>query len=139
MADTVTTQIIQDGARQAIIKVNTAVGNTDVVTSTMVDVSALSADPISRRACTGVTLLGLTYLGVGVGVKLEWDASANVLLFDFPVNWTEQYDFTDFGIPNPGTFGTAGNTGDIVATTISPAAGDSYSFILTVSKVYASA
>jgi len=133
MADTVTTQIIQDGARQAIIKVNTAVGNTDVVTSTMVDVSALSADPISRRACTGVTLLGLTYLGVGVGVKLEWDASTNVLLFDFPVNWTEQYDFSDYGIPNNSG---SGKTGDIVATTVSPNAGDTYSFIFTVQKLY---
>ena len=136
MADTITTQIIQDGARQAIIKVDAAVGNTDVVTSTMVDVSSLSVDPISRKTCTGVTLLGLTYLGVGVGVELEWDATTNVLLFNFPINWTEQYDFSDFGIPNPGTFGTAGNTGDIVATTVSPSAGDTYSFIFTVQKLY---
>jgi hypothetical protein len=38
MADTVSTQIIQDGGKQAIIKVTAVVGNTDVVTSTMVDV-----------------------------------------------------------------------------------------------------
>ena len=75
MADTLTTQIIQDGGRTAIIRGNVAVGNTDV---------------------------------------------------------------TGFGIPNPGIFGTAGNTGDIVATTVSPTGGDTYSFIVTVTKLYAS-
>ena len=134
MADTVSTQIIQDGSKQAIIKVTAVVGNTDVVTSTMVDVSTLSVDPVSRRACTGGVLAKLVYVGVGVGVKLEWDATANVLIFDLPVNWTEEYDFSDFtGIPN--NAGT-GKTGDIVATTVAPTAGDTYTFIFTVNKQY---
>ena len=134
MADTISTQIIQDGGRQAIIKVTAVVGNTDVVTSTMVDVSTLSADPVTRRTCTGVVLAKLTYVGVGVGVKLEWDANANVLIFDLPVNWTEDYDFSDYsGIPN--NAGT-GKTGDIVATTVAPSAGDTYTFIFTVVKQY---
>jgi hypothetical protein len=134
MADTVSTQIIQDGSKQAIIKVTAVVGNTDVITSTMVDVSTLSVDPVSRRACTGVVLAKLVYVGVGVGVKLEWDATANVLIFDLPVNWTEEYDFSDFtGIPN--NAGT-GKTGDIVATTVAPTAGDTYTFIFTVNKQY---
>jgi len=134
MADTVSTQIIQDGSKQAIIKVTAVVGNTDVVTSTMVDVSSLSVDPVSRRACTGAVLAKLVYVGVGVGVKLEWDATANVLIFDLPVNWTEEYDFTAFtGIPNNAG---AGKTGDIVATTVAPTAGDTYTFIFTVNKQY---
>ena len=134
MADTISTQIIQDGGRQAIIKVTAVVGNTDVVTSTMVDVSTLSADPVTRRTCTGVVLAKLTYVGVGVGVKLEWDANANVLIFDLPVNWTEDYDFSDYtGIPN--NSGT-GKNGDIVATTVAPSAGDTYTFIFTVVKQY---
>ena len=134
MADTVSTQIIQDGSKQAIIKVTAVVGNTDVVTSTMVDVSSLSVDPVSRRPCTGAVLAKLVYVGVGVGVKLEWDATANVLIFDLPVNWTEEYDFTAFtGIPNNAG---AGKTGDIVATTVAPSAGDTYTFIFTVNKQY---
>jgi hypothetical protein len=100
----------------------------------MVDVSSLSVDPVSRRACTGAVLAKLTYVGVGVGVKLEWDANANVLIFDLPVNWTEDYDFSDYsGIPNNAG---AGKTGDIVATTVSPSAGDTYTFIFTVNKQY---
>jgi hypothetical protein len=134
MADTISTQIIQDGSKQAIIKVTAVVGNTDVVTSTMVDVSSLSVDPVSRRPCTGAVLAKLVYVGVGVGVKLEWDATANVLIFDLPVNWTEEYDFTAFtGIPNNAG---AGKTGDIVATTVAPTAGDTYTFIFTVNKQY---
>ena len=50
MADTLTTQIIQDGGRTAIIRGNVAVGNTDVATSVIVDVSALSADPVTGQA-----------------------------------------------------------------------------------------
>jgi len=134
MADTVSTQIIQDGSKQAIIKVTAVVGNTDVVTSTMVDVSSLSVDPVSRRACTGAVLAKLVYVGVGVGVKLEWAANANVLIFDLPVNWTEEYDFSAFtDIPNNAG---AGKTGDIVATTVAPTAGDTYTFIFTVNKQY---
>jgi len=139
MADTLTTQIIQDGGRTAIIRGNVAVGNTDVVTSVLVDVSSLSNDPITGQACIAATVQAATYASKGGAVTLAFDATTDVPIFTLPADWTEQYDFTDFGIPNPGTFGTAGNTGDIVATTISPAAGDSYSFILTVSKVYASA
>tara|TARA_R110002072_G_scaffold6896_2_gene38834 strand:- start:14 stop:427 length:414 start_codon:yes stop_codon:yes gene_type:complete len=137
MADTNSSQIIQDGGRTAIIKVTTLIGAGTPppgATVTVVDVSALAADPISKRACTGVTLEKLTFASVGVAVKLEWDATANVLLFDFPANWTEQYDFIDFGIPNNAG---AGKTGDIVATSLPTAAGNTYTMILTVQKLYA--
>ena len=137
MADTNSSQIIQDGGRTAIIKVTTLIGAGTPppgATVTVVDVSALAADPISKRACTGVTLEKLTFASVGVAVKLEWDATANVLLFDFPADWTEQYDFSNFGIPNNAG---AGKTGDIVATSLPAAAGNTYTMILTVQKLYA--
>ena len=73
-------------------------------------------------------------------MELQWKANANVLIFDFPRNWTEQYDFSDFGIPNNAG---AGKNGDIVALSQANAAtpiavGDTYTFLLTVSKSYAS-
>ena len=139
MADTLTTQIIQDGGRTAIIRGNVAVGNTDVATSVIVDVSSLAPDPVTGQACISATVQAVTYASTGVAVILAFDATTDINIFTLPADWTEQYDFTDFGIPNPGIFGTAGNTGDIVATTISPAAGDAYSFIVTVTKSYASA
>jgi len=136
MADTNVSQVIQDGGRTAIIKVTTVIGAGTPppgATVTIVDVSALAADPISKRACTGVTLEKLTIASVGVAVKLEWDATSNVLLFDFPANWTDEFDFTGYGIPNNAG---AGKTGDIVATSIPAAAGNTYTIILTVQKLY---
>ena len=141
MADTAVTQTIQDGGRQAIIKTTVVIGAGSPPPPqevTLVDVSALAVDPTTRRACTGVTLQNVTFASVGVDVELQWKATANVLIFDFPRNWTEQYDFSAFGIPNNAG---AGKNGDIVALSQANAttplvAGDTYTFILTVTKTY---
>ena len=141
MADTAVTQTIQDGGRQAIIKTTVVIGAGSPPPPqevTLVDVSALAVDPTTRQACTGVTLQNVIFASVGVDVELQWKATANVLIFDFPRNWTEQYDFSAFGIPNNAG---AGKNGDIVAlsqanATTPLAAGDTYTFILTVTKTY---
>ena len=143
MADAVVTQTIQDGARAAIIKTTVVIGAgapPPPQEVTLVDVSALAVDPVTRQICTGVTLQKVTFASVGVDVELQWNATTNVLIFDFPRNWTEQYDFSDFGIPNNSG---AGKNGDIVALSQANATtplvpGDTYTFILTVTKSYAS-
>ena len=143
MADAVVTQTIQDGARAAIIKTTVVIGAgapPPPQEVTLVDVSALAVDPVTRQVCTGVTLQKVTFASVGAAVELQWNATTNVLIFDFPRNWTEQYDFSDFGIPNNAG---AGKNGDIVAlsqanATTPLAPGDTYTFILTVTKSYAS-
>jgi len=143
MADAVVTQTIQDGGRQAIIKTTVVIGAgapPPPQEVTLVDVSALAVDPVTRQICTGVTLQKVTFASVGAAVELQWNATTNVLIFDFPRNWTEQYDFSDFGIPNNAG---AGKNGDIVALSQANATtplvpGDTYTFILTVTKSYAS-
>jgi hypothetical protein len=143
MADAVVTQTIQDGGRQAIIKTTVVIGAgapPPPQEVTLVDVSALAVDPVTRQICTEVTLQKVTFASVGAAVELQWNATANVLIFDFPRNWTEQYDFSDFGIPNNSG---AGKNGDIVALSQANATtplvpGDTYTFILTVTKSYAS-
>jgi hypothetical protein len=143
MADAVVTQTIQDGGRQAIIKTTVVIGAgapPPPQEVTLVDVSALAVDPVTRQICTGVTLQKVTFASVGAAVELQWNATTNVLIFDFPRNWTEQYDFSDFGIPNNSG---AGKNGDIVALSQANATtplvpGDTYTFILTVTKSYAS-
>jgi hypothetical protein len=143
MADAVVTQTIQDGARAAIIKTTVVIGAgapPPPQEVTLVDVSALAVDPVTRQICTGVTLQKVTFASVGAAVELQWNATTNVLIFDFPRNWTEQYDFSDFGIPNNSG---AGKNGDIVALSQANATtplvpGDTYTFILTVTKSYAS-
>ena len=141
MADAVVTQTIQDGGRQAIIKTTVVIGAgapPPPQEVTLVDVSALAVDPVTRQICTGVTLQKVTFASVGAAVELQWNATTNVLIFDFPRNWTEQYDFSDFGIPNNSG---AGKNGDIVALSQANATtplvpGDTYTFILTVTKTY---
>ena len=141
MADAVVTQTIQDGARAAIIKTTVVIGAgapPPPQEVTLVDVSALAVDPVTRQICTGVTLQKVTFASVGAAVELQWNATTNVLIFDFPRNWTEQYDFSDFGIPNNSG---AGKNGDIVALSQANATtplvpGDTYTFILTVTKTY---
>ena len=141
MADAVVTQTIQDGGRQAIIKTTVVIGAgapPPPQEVTLVDVSALAVDPVTRQICTEVTLQKVTFASVGAAVELQWNATANVLIFDFPRNWTEQYDFSDFGIPNNSG---AGKNGDIVALSQANATtplvpGDTYTFILTVTKTY---
>ena len=141
MADAVVTQTIQDGARAAIIKTTVVIGAgapPPPQEVTLVDVSALAVDPVTRQICTGVTLQKVTFASVGAAVELQWNATTNVLIFDFPRNWTEQYDFSDFGIPNNAG---AGKNGDIVALSQANATtplvpGDTYTFILTVTKTY---
>ncbi|MBG7617829.1 MAG: hypothetical protein IZT57_05625 [Chloroflexi bacterium] len=141
MADTAVTQTIQDGGRTAIIKTTVVIGAgapPPPQEVTLVDVSALAVDPITKRVCTEVTLQKVTFASVGAAVELQWNATTNVLIFDFPRNWTEQYDFSDFGIPNNAG---AGKNGDIVALSQANATtplvpGDTYTFILTVTKTY---
>ena len=87
MADAVVTQTIQDGGRQAIIKTTVVIGAgapPPPQEVTLVDVSALAVDPVTRQICTGVTLQKVTFASVGAAVELQWNATTNVLIFDFP-------------------------------------------------------
>ena len=133
MADALTSQVIQDGPRSAILKftnISDGTGQSGVV---LVDVSSLSSDPLTNQVCNGVTLQSISYSNVGMGVNLLWDANANVPLINLLQNWSDQLDFSDYGIPN--NSGT-GRTGDILITTTGATAGDAYFLLLTLTKSY---
>ena len=54
MADALTSQVIVDGPRNAVLKftnVSDGTGQTDAV---LVDVSTLSSDPLTGQVCNGV-------------------------------------------------------------------------------------
>ena len=105
MADALTSQVIEDGPRNAVLKftnVSDGTGQTDAV---LVDVSTLSSDPLTGQVCNGVVLQGITYSNVGMGVELFWDATTNVPLLNLLENWSDQLDFTPTGIPNSGAAG----------------------------------
>ena len=133
MADTVTSQTIQDGQRKAVLKftnVSDGTGESNVV---KVDVSALQANA-NGDACTGVTIQRIYWACRGMGVNLFFDATSNVLLIHLPADSTGDEYFDLFsGIPNNAGSGV---TGDIDFTTVGHSNGDAYNIILVLNKNY---
>ena len=133
MADTVTSQTIQDGDKIAVMKFTNASDGTGESAVKKVDVSALSANSLGQ-SCTSVTISRIYWACVGMRVNIEFDASTNVLAIPLPADSTgdEYYDlFT--GIPNNAGSGV---TGDIDFTTVGHSDGDAYSIILVLNKIY---
>ena len=131
MADTVTSQTIQDGGKTAVLKFTNESDGTGEASVKKVDVSALATDS-EGNACTGVSIRRIYWATRGMGVDLEFDATTNVLAIPLPADSTgdEYYDlFT--GIPNNAGSGV---TGDIDFTTVGHSNGDSYSIILVLTK-----
>ena len=133
MADAVTSQIIQDGERVAVLKFTNVSDGSGESAVKKVDVSALSNNS-AGAACTSVDVARIYWACRGMGVDLEFDASTNVLAIPLPADSTgdEYYDlFT--GIPNNAGSGV---TGDIDFTTVGHSNGDAYSIILVLTKNY---
>ena len=135
MADALTSQVIQDGGRTAVLKFTNISDGSCQAAAVLVDVDSLSVDPVTRQACNGVTLQTITFSNIGMGVELLWDATTDVPLLNLPQDWEDTIDFSAFGIPNNAA---AGKTGDILVTTVGATAGDTYLLVLTLTKSYAS-
>ena len=133
MADTVTSQTIQDTDRVAILKFTNESDGTGESSVKKVDVSALQPNDLGV-SCTSVSIARIYWATRGMGVDIEFDASTNVLAIPLPADSTgdEYYDlFT--GIPNNAG---SGITGDIDFTTVGHSSGDAYSIILVLDKSY---
>ena len=133
MADAVASQTIQDGERTAVMRFTNVSDGTGESAVKKVDVSALAANS-AGQACTEVHIQRIYWMTVGMSVKMEFDASTNVLLTHIPADATgdEYYDnFT--AIPNNAG---SGKTGDIDFTTVGHSNGDSYMIILEMIKKY---
>jgi len=135
MADALTSQVIQDGGRTAVLKYTNISDGTGQSAAILVDASGLSVDPVTKQACNGVTLQTITFSNIGMGVELLWDAGTDLPLLNLPADWEDTIDFSAFGIPNNAG---AGKTGDILVTTVGATAADTYLLVLTVTKTYAS-
>ena len=133
MADTVTSQTIQDGERVAVLKFTNESDGTGESSVKKVDVSALTTNS-AGESCTSVSLARIYWATRGMGVDIEFDATTNVLAIPLPADSTgdEYYDiFT--GIPNNAGSGV---TGDIDFTTGGHSSGEAYSIILVLNKNY---
>jgi hypothetical protein len=87
-------------------------------------------------ACTGVRIEKITFTNVGMGVKLLWDASTDVIAAELPADYSDTLDYSGIsGLPNVAASG--GKTGDIQLTTVGHGSGDTYSIVLYCLKEYA--
>jgi len=130
MADAVTSQIIFDGTRTAVMKftnISDGTGETGVL---KVDVSALTG--FQGQTCTGVNIVNLDAITVGMGVDLLWDASTDVICYTVGADQFVSFDFNRFGglSNNAG----AGKTGDLLFTTVGASSGDRYTIVLEMVK-----
>ena len=134
MADAVTATTVEDGPREAIFYLTNTSDGTGEAAVTKVDVSALSSLQ-DGTACTGVRIKRITFTNVGMGVKLLWDASTDVIAAQLPADYSDTLDYSDMsGLPNVAASG--GNTGDIQLTTVGHSSGDTYSIVLYCLKQY---
>ena len=133
MADTVTSQTIQDGERVAVLKFTNVSDGTGESAVKKVDVSALTTNS-AGESCTSVSIARIYWACVGMRVNIEFDASTNVLAIPLPADSTgdEYYDLFS-GIPNNAG---SGITGDIDFTTVGHSSGDAYMIILVLNKNY---
>ena len=133
MAAAVTSQTIQDGERNCIMKFTNVSDGTGESAVAKVDVSALASNA-AGVSCSEVRVLRVSHAIVGMSVQLFLDATSNVLLMELADSSNGHMDFDDFGgIPNNAG---SGKTGDILFTTKGHSSGDTYSIVLEMVKVY---
>ena len=133
MADAVTSQTIQDGERNCIMKFTNVSDGTGESAVAKVDVSALASNA-AGVSCSEVRVMRVSHAIVGMSVQLFLNATSNVLLIELAESSNGHMDFKDFGgIPNNAG---SGKNGDILFTTKGHSSGDTYSIILEMVKVY---
>ena len=133
MADAVTSTTIQDGERTAVMRFTNVSDGTGESAVAKVDVSALNADN-RGRACSSVTIQRIWWATYGMAVKLEWDATSNVLAIALPADSTGDEYYDDVGgLTNNGG---SGKSGDIDLTTVGHSSGDTYMLLLKMIKNY---
>lgn len=125
MADAVTSQILVDGERNAVMKFTNISDGTGETAALKVDVSTLSGSPST------VKITSVEYDISGMQVSILWDAATDVPALILSTG-QQRLDFTNAGgiVNNAG----AGVTGDILFTTIGASANDTYAIVLHMKK-----
>lgn len=130
MPDAVTSQVVFDGTRTAVMKFTNISDGTGETAALKVDVSALAG--FQGQTCTGVNITKLDAMTVGMGVDILWDATTDVVCFTLGSDQFISFDFSHFGgiTNNAG----AGKTGDVLFTTVGASSGDRYTVTLEMTK-----
>jgi len=136
MADTVTSQTIEDTPHKLVMKFTNTSDGTGESAVQKVDVSAFTAgsriDSTTVSTCTDVRIDRIYYNNSGMSVKLLWDASTDVEAIHLKDTQGE-FDFSSFGglKNNSGS----GKTGDIMFTTVGHSNTDFYWVVLEMTKI----
>lgn len=138
MADAVSTQVISDGPKYAVIKftnISDGTGEAAVVKVDPATLSKLGGPGADKAVPTELSIERIWYDTDGMGVDILWDANTPVLAHTLTkgAQWGD-LDFSTFGglINNGG----AGKNGKIKFTTTgTPGAGARYSITLKLKKV----
>lgn len=127
MANTVQIQTIQDGPKYTVLKAYLASdGSSGELTDQVIfDASAFYGAP------TDSTIMKVWATAAGCSFNLEWDATTDVPIINFPADFSEEFCFEKIGgLPNNAG---AGKTGDILLNTTGfTAAGDAVTLVLVV-------
>ena len=100
MADAVAVTTIEDGARRAVFYLTNISDGSGEANVKKIDVSALSSLQ-DGTSCTGVRITKITYSNVGMGVKLTFDATTDVLAIQLPADLSDQLDYSGInGLPD---------------------------------------
>ena len=133
MADTVTSQTIQDGERKAVLKFTNISDGSGESAVTKIDVSALAKNS-AGSSFTEVAISKIWWQCVGMGVELLNDATTDTLIIALSPDSNGMHDYSSFsGIPNDAG---SGKTGDVKFTTIGASNTDTYTVIVEVLKSY---
>ena len=136
MADTVTSQTIEDTPHKLVMKFTNTSDGTGESAVQKVDVSAFTAgsriDSTTVSTCTDVRIDKIYYNNSGMSVKLLWDATTDVEAIHLKDTHGE-FDFSSFGglKNNSGS----GKTGDIMFTTVGHSNTDFYWVVLEMTKI----
>jgi len=134
MADAVKATTVIDGPKTAVIYCSNTSDGTGEAAVTKVDVSELSSNQ-EGTSCTSVRIQKVVFSTVGMGVKILWDATTDVIAVELPADYSDTLDYSDIsGLPNNAASG--GNTGDIQFTTVGHTSGDTYSVVIYCLKQY---
>ena len=132
MADAVTSQLLFDGERHAVMKFTNISDGTGETAALKVDVTALAPNA-AGKACDGVTLERIHASINGMSVSVLWDATTDVpAVVLAPGMYT--FDHTTLQLWNNAGVGVTGN---VLFTTIGAALGKTYSIVLEMVKSYA--
>jgi len=140
MADAVTSQTIEDGGKNLVMKFTNISDGTGESAVAKIDVSALDSNPSTGASCSRVVLQRIWFSNVGMGFSLYWNATSNMFICQAPKDWADTWDFTDSSITLPGIPNNAGSgvNGDLLLTTNDHTSGDTYSVIVWALKHYSS-